>query len=57
MVHKHVWEAAGMTAGFLCIGCLEARLGRQLCPADFTNVRINNPADPWHTPRLAARLT
>jgi uncharacterized protein involved in type VI secretion and phage assembly len=35
MVHKHVWEAAGMTAGFLCIGCLEARLGPPTMPRRF----------------------
>src|SRR5262245_59749408 len=37
MVHDHLWEAAGMApdGGFLCIGCLETRLGRRLAPADF----------------------
>jgi hypothetical protein len=28
MVHDHVWAQAGMTDGFLCIGCLERRLDR-----------------------------
>jgi hypothetical protein len=27
----------------LCIGCLEKRIGRTLCRADFTDVPINNP--------------
>ncbi len=58
MVRDSVWKAAGMKgmdAGFLCIGCLERRLGRQLRPRDFKpNVPINYP-DPWDTPRLAAR--
>ena len=26
---------------FLCIGCLESRLGRQLTPADFSGAAIN----------------
>jgi hypothetical protein len=56
MVHHHVWKAAGMISGFLCIGCIEARLGRRLSPGDFTNAAINDPADPWKTPRLVARL-
>ena len=31
MVRDEVWEAARMgRRGYLCIGCLEARLGRQL---------------------------
>jgi hypothetical protein len=64
MVHDEVWEAAGMppstimayggNGDFLCVGCLEVRLGRRLTPADFTKVPINNPT-PWDTPRLASR--
>ncbi len=66
MVHDHVWHAAGMADadGFLCIGCLEARLGRTLIAADFRSDMFMNSTDPawagyswWHrTPRLAARL-
>jgi hypothetical protein len=63
MVHDHVWRAAGMPKSdpmnlgrdFLCIGCLERRLGRQLTHADFTNAIINRP-DRWHSPRLNSRL-
>jgi hypothetical protein len=40
---------------FLCIGCLEKRLGRKLTPDDFTNAPINRP-DHWHSDRLADRL-
>lgn len=65
MVTAEVWAAAGMPppkirmqyesdGDFLCIGCLEKRLGRILTPADFSNVPINEPS-PWDTPRLAAR--
>jgi hypothetical protein len=56
MVHNSLWRAAGMDIGALCIGCLEARIGRRLRPSDFTPARINDPGDPWNTPRLADRL-
>ena len=62
MVHDSVWLAAGMPkrepmerGDFLCIGCLEARLGRTLTPRDFTDVPVNRP-DRWKSPRLNARL-
>lgn len=37
MVFPQVWAAAGMATngGRLCVGCIEARLGRMLTPADF----------------------
>ncbi len=55
-VHDTVWAAAGMSSGYLCIGCLERRLGRSLTRKDFPdNVMINRPG-PWHTPRLADRI-
>jgi hypothetical protein len=56
LVKDSVWQCAGMGRGFLCIGCLEARLGRQLRPRDFTDAPINDPDDPWKTPRLLSRL-
>jgi hypothetical protein len=56
MVHPKVWKKAGMDRGFLCIGCLERRLGRRLTAKDFTDAPINNPDDPWNTPRLRLRL-
>jgi hypothetical protein len=56
MVLDAVWKKAGMRAGFLCIGCLEKRLGRMLTARDFTSAVINDPEDPWHTKRLASRL-
>ena len=56
-VHEEVWtEEAGMDSGFLCIACLERRIGRRLDVADFKDVPVNDPADPWHTERLASRL-
>lgn len=42
MVHDPIWQAAGKIRGYLCIGCLEARLGRQLTAADFTIAKIND---------------
>ncbi len=49
MVWPEVWCEAGMLLGyhdpglFLCIACLERRLGRELRPWDFTDAPINNP--------------
>jgi hypothetical protein len=61
MVHKHVWLDAqpwndhGGVVGYLCVGCLERRLGRRLGPADFTDAPVNEPA-PWGDSfRLAER--
>ncbi len=56
MVHNHLWARAGMRDGFLCIGCLEKRLGRALQRADFTEAPVNDPGHLWHTARLEARL-
>jgi hypothetical protein len=48
MVRDDVWAAAGgpewadplstdvAASWFLCVGCLESRLGRRLAPRDFT---------------------
>ena len=60
MVRDLVWQEAGMSerkdqATFLCIGCLEARLGRMLTARDFTRVPINR-AGRWNSSRLNARL-
>jgi len=42
MVRDAVWIAArGPLLGMLCIGCLEARLGRRLVPDDFASVPLN----------------
>ena len=56
MVRNRVWSAAGMRHGFLCIGCLESRIGRRLTPRDFTSAPINEIDNPWHTIRLTSRL-
>jgi len=56
MVHDHVWKRAGMApnGGCLCIGCLEARLGRKLCYRDFTSASCNRPSSV-DTVRLGRR--
>ena len=56
VVADQLWTAAGMAkdGGFLCIGCLERRIGRRLSSADFPPCPLNEP-DPWDTPRLASR--
>jgi hypothetical protein len=44
MVKDEVWAAAwpkGSKREFLCIGCLETRLGRRLTSDDFTDATIN----------------
>jgi hypothetical protein len=56
MVRDRVWAEAGMRTGivyhyggggdYLCIGCLEQRIGRKLHFADFTDVPVNHPGDP-----------
>ena len=57
MVHDAVWARAGMYSdgGFLCVGCLEKRLGRTLRPSDFTDAPINDLDNPWQTERLVSR--
>jgi hypothetical protein len=52
--------------GFLCIGCLEGRLGRALCCDDFTDAQLNDLTDVYNqvlmergrfSPRLIDRLS
>lgn len=60
MVHDAVWNAVVPAAQkhiFLCVGCLETRLGRRLVPDDFPDVplnyfkdkslRLTNRLGPW----------
>jgi hypothetical protein len=65
MVHDRIWQAArGPRHGYLCIGCLEARLGRQLHCRDFKAVPLNSLHPYWRdkawwhrSQRLRDRLT
>jgi hypothetical protein len=46
MVKSRVWEAAmrgGPDVRYLCIGCLERRLRRELTAADFSDHLCNQP--------------
>ena len=58
MVRPDVWDAAhrsGHAPQFLCIGCLENRIGRRLTPEDFASVPLNQPN--WiDSKRLLTRL-
>jgi hypothetical protein len=45
VVHDAVWNASGLSDGLLCIGCLEARIGRRLCRDDFTDAALNRFTD------------
>lgn len=42
MVADAVWAAAGGESGFLCVGCLEERLGRDLVAEDFPALPAND---------------
>jgi hypothetical protein len=56
MVHDAIWEEAGGSKGMLCVGCLEARLGRQLMAHDFMDCPLNR----WpyvQSDRLKDRMT
>ena len=51
MVEDDIWQKYG-SAHFLCIGCLENRLGRALIADDFMNVPT------WEmSPRLRDRIS
>lgn len=57
MVDDHVWVTlASMDEndGMLCIGCLEARIGRTLNNDDFTDAPVNHPT---FLPNQSSRLT
>jgi hypothetical protein len=56
MVKSWVWDRTGLgfDGGMLCIGCLEARLGRRLRPQDFNRVTFREIAR--HSARLRSRL-
>ncbi len=52
MVQDAVWPLAE-DGGVLCVGCLEARIGRELTREDFTACLVNLQAG---SPRLRSRL-
>jgi hypothetical protein len=66
MVHDDVWKLAWAGRrkpwhalpgqSVLCIGCLEQRIGRTLCAADFADAVVNDPEGDI-SERLRRRLT
>lgn len=59
-VKHHIWQEAqrgDREPKFLCIGCLENRLGHTLTINDFTDAPINNPGVFAMSPRLRDRLS
>ena len=59
MVRDHVWETeAGLAkdAGWLCVECLEDRLGRTLTAADFEDCLLNTDSRYPRSHRLKERL-
>ncbi|MEV4936318.1 hypothetical protein [Streptomyces zaomyceticus] len=57
MVTDETWKASSMCPfGFLCVGCIEQRLGRSLAGSDFLDVPLNHSAKYRRSERLAARL-
>lgn len=57
MVHDYIWDEFGEDP-FLCIGCLEQRMGRELTSGDFTDCPLNQVDMGWNkSERLRDRLT
>jgi hypothetical protein len=64
MVTMDLWATHGAEDQYLCIGCLETRVGRTLTSTDFIACPVNNleTADvercaySWRTRRLIERL-
>jgi hypothetical protein len=60
IVNHDVWYVAMRVAPkvrFLCIGCLEKRLGYTLCKDDFLEVPLNIPGFQRQSERFLIRLT
>jgi hypothetical protein len=55
MVHDHVWTAAGMgrPGGWVCLGCIEDRLGRPLTADDLADLPLNDLDGTKDVARLA----
>ncbi len=57
MVWDRVWRlAADNSVDFLCIGCLESRLGRELVPLDFNTAPLNSLRGYGRSLRLRSRM-
>lgn len=57
LTDKTWYQAHSSERGMLCIGCLEARLGRKLTRNDFNDSHVNRPQPgKFFSARLANRL-
>jgi hypothetical protein len=64
MVKNEIWDTVGPGWGYLCVGCLESRMGRKLNADDFIDAPVNDLgiadtqrfAWSYRTPRLKSRL-
>ncbi len=56
MVSDAVWPAGGLGDGYLCVSCLEQRLGRSLSRSDFTDAQCNSLEFPHRDARLIVLL-
>ncbi len=63
MLKNMVWELTGLSSdgfaksGFLCIGCVEERIGRELTAQDFIKASVNSPEFFDQSERLQNRLS
>ena len=56
-VKNDVWfSVMPSNKGMLCVGCIEARLGRNLTKDDFTDCSLNNPKYEPKSNRLMNRM-
>jgi hypothetical protein len=55
MVRDELWDRVAGD-NFLCVGCLEVRLERELTAEDFTDAPVNDPVKTVMWPRLLDRL-
>lgn len=56
MLRNEIWKLTGVGEGYLCIGCLETRLGRELTGADFFGCPLNSMPEFQRSERLIDRL-
>jgi len=59
MLRQELWDAIvteARPARFLCLGCVEGRLGRPVQRDDLADVPLNRRASGLETPRLRALL-
>lgn len=57
MVEDEVWQDSGAPKdAYLCIGCLEIRIGRTITLWDFTDAPVNHPMFGWKSDRLLDRF-